>query len=361
MLAAVLEEFGRDPVMAEIEPAEIRPDEVLVRVTDSGICHSDRTVQLGAQRDRPLPLVLGHESAGVVEQVGSDVHDIAIGDHVVGSASAFCGRCLWCLRGQTQHCVDKGNARPDATPRMTLAGAPVHAFSGLGGFATHMLVRAGALVTVPDEMPLDQAALLGCAVLTGIGAVRHRARVAVGETVAVIGCGGVGLNVIQAAKLAGAQRIVAIDVVPAKLRRAALFGATDLVDASATDPVQAVRDLTGGGVHHAFEVVGVGSTVEQAIAMCDVRGTTTIVGVAHPEARATVAPVALMATEKRIQGSRMGSGNFRVDVPLYCQMYLQGMLMLDELVSEVIDLSAVGVGLAALDGSDGARSVVHFD
>jgi S-(hydroxymethyl)glutathione dehydrogenase/alcohol dehydrogenase len=359
MRAAILAEFGADLVEADVDLGAVGRDEVLVRITDSGICHSDRTVQLGAQ-DRPMPLILGHESAGIVEEVGAGVRMFSPGDHVVGSASAYCGVCSWCQRGQTQHCTDKGNARADGSARLSLRGAEVHAFVGLGGFATHMLVSANALVRVPAEMPLDKAALLGCAVLTGIGAVRNRAQVRVGQTVAVVGCGGVGLNVVQGARLAGASRIVAVDLNPAKLDRAVAFGATDVVDGSSVDSVEAVLDLTGG-VDHAFEVVGLGRAVEQAFAMTGVRGTTTVVGVPRAGETVTLSPIVFMATEKRVQGSRLGSGNFRVDVPLYCEMYLRGQLMLDELISEVVGLEDASRGLAALDGSDGARSVIHFD
>lgn len=358
MRAVVLAEFGSDPVEAEVLVDDVRADEVLVRVTDVGICHSDRTVQLGGQ-DRPLPLILGHEAAGVVERVGRGITSLEPGDHVVASASASCGRCHRCVQGRPQHCTDKGSARADGTARLHMDGRPVHAFVGLGGFATHMLVSERALVRIPRSMPLDKAALLGCAVLTGVGAVRNRARVRIGQTVAVLGCGGVGLNVIQGARLAGASRIVAIDLNRAKFDLARRFGATDVVDASGTDCVDAVLTLVPGGVDHAFEVVGLGRAVEQAIAMTAVRGTTTIVGVAGPGETLTLSPVALMADEKRVQGSRLGSGSFRVDVPLYCEMYLRGRLELDDLVSDVVGLSGVARGLRDLAGSDGARCVVR--
>ena len=360
MRAAVLHNFGEPLTEADVELTEPAPDEVLVRVTDSGICHSDRTVHLGAQ-DRPLPLILGHEASGVVERVGSQVRGTVPGDHVVGCSSANCGQCLWCARGLPQHCSDKGQARADGSPRLFRDGHEVHAFVGLGGFADHMLVSERALVRIPPEMPLDKAALLGCAVLTGMGAVLHRAKVRAGQTVAVIGCGGVGLNAVQAARLAGAGRIFAVDINPAKLERARAFGATDTIDASRHDSVDAVLGLSDGGVDHALEVVGSGPTIEQAFQMTGVRGTTTVVGVPHPTATVTLPAHVFMAAEKRIQGSRMGSGNFKADIPLYCGLYLRGQLLLDELISEVIDLSDVTRGLEALDGSDGARSVIHFE
>jgi S-(hydroxymethyl)glutathione dehydrogenase/alcohol dehydrogenase len=360
MRAAIMERFGEALVETDVDLSEVAPDEVLVRVVASGICHSDRSVHLGAQ-DRPLPLLLGHEAAGVVERIGSDVRDFAVGDHVVGTASAHCGRCALCLAGLTQNCADKGLTRTGGGARLTRDGAEVHAFVGLGGFATHMLVSERALVRLPDEMPLDKGALLGCAVLTGIGAVRNRAKVKAGQTVAVIGCGGVGLNAVQGARLVGASRIIAVDLNPAKLERARQFGATDIVDASATDAVEAVIALTGGGVDHALEVVGLGRTIEQAFAMTGVRGQTTVVGVSNPKEMVQLPALAIMAFEKSVQGSRLGSGNFRVDIPLYSQMYLRGQLMLDELISEVVGLADVTRGLEALDGSDGARSVIHFD
>ncbi len=360
MRAAVLEQFDAPLVESDVELAEPARDEVLVRIVASGICHSDRSAHVGAQQ-RPLPTILGHEASGIVEQVGTDVTTVRPGDHVVGSASAYCGRCTWCLRGLTQHCTDKGQARADGSPRATRDGAEVHPYVGLGGFATHMLVSERAVVKLPEEMPLDKGALLGCAVLTGVGAVRNGARVQAGQTVAVIGCGGVGLNAVQGARLVGASRIIAVDLSAAKLERARQFGATDVVDASADDPVQAVLALTDGGVDHALEVVGLPTTIEQAFGMTGVCGTTTVVGVAGAQAQVTLPALAIMATEKKVQGSRLGSGNFRLDVPLYSAMYLRGQLMLDELISEVIGLDDVNRGLTELDGSDGARSVIHFD
>jgi S-(hydroxymethyl)glutathione dehydrogenase/alcohol dehydrogenase len=357
----VLETFDAPLVESDVELAEPARDEVLVRIVASGICHSDRSAHVGAQQ-RPLPTILGHEASGIVERVGADVTAVRPGDHVVGSASAYCGRCTWCLRGLTQHCVDKGQARADGSPRLTRGDEEVHPYVGLGGFATHMLISERAVVTLPEDMPLDKGALLGCAVLTGVGAIRNAARVQAGQTVAVIGCGGVGLNAVQGARLVGASRIIAVDLSPAKLERAREFGATDVVDASADDPVQAVLALTGSdGVDHALEVVGLPATIEQAFGVTGVCGTTTVVGVAGAQAQVTLPALAIMAGEKRVQGSRLGSGNFRLDVPLYSQMYLRGQLKLDELISEVIGLEDVNRGLTELDGSDGARSVIHFD
>jgi S-(hydroxymethyl)glutathione dehydrogenase/alcohol dehydrogenase len=358
--AAVLEAYGQQLGLAEVDIGAVAPDEVLVRTCASGICHTDRTMQHGA-RPFPLPLILGHESSGVIEATGSAVTSLRPGDHVVTCAAAFCGRCSWCQRGLPQHCRDNGQARPAAEPpRLTRRGDPVHVLVGLGGFATHMLVSERAVAKIPPQMPLERAALLGCAVLTGVGAVRHRARVAPGETVAVIGCGGVGLNAVQGARLAGAARVIAVDVLDAKLELAAVFGATDLVNAAREDPVAAVTALTDGGADHALEVVGRTGAIEQAFAMTGIRGTVTVVGVARPGELIRIAADDLLMGERRLQGSKLGSGRFRLDIPLYCQLYLDGRLLLDELVTETIGLPEVNRGLAALDAPDGARTMVVF-
>jgi S-(hydroxymethyl)glutathione dehydrogenase/alcohol dehydrogenase len=265
------------------------------------------------------------------------------------------------MRGRPQLCGNKRRTRAEGErPRLSLDGQPVGAFAGLGAFAERMLVHERAVVRIPDEMPLDRAALLGCAVITGMGAVLNTAKVAPGETVAVIGCGGVGLNSIQAARLAGAERIVAVDRIASKLERAREFGATDVIDASSVDPVEAVRELTGGGVDQAFEVVGRPQTIEQAFGMLRAGGTATVVGVPRPEDRISIAPIDLLY-EKRLQGTQMGSTRFRLDVPLYCRLYLDGRIKLDELVTNRISLEDVNGALAGLDDFSGARSVIGLD
>ncbi len=358
MRAAVLEAFNEPLAIVDVDIDEPGPDEVLIQVAATGVCHSDRTMQLSAGGFL-LPQVLGHEAAGIVERVGTAVEEFAPGDHVVTCPSGFCGVCEWCLRGRPQLCLDKSRARPGGAPRLARDGEAVGAMAGLGAFAEQMLVHKRAAVRIPEMMPLDRAALLGCAVMTGMGAVLNCAKVTVGESVAVIGCGGVGLNAIQAARLAGAARIVAIDRLAAKLDRAREFGASDVVDAGSADPVEAVRDLTGGGVDHAIEVVGRRETIEQAFAMLRIGGTATIVGVAPEGVEVTIPPRELLM-EKRLQGSQMGSGRFRLDVPLYCQLYLEGRIKLDELLSRRIGLDEVNEALESLDDFAGARSVISF-
>jgi S-(hydroxymethyl)glutathione dehydrogenase/alcohol dehydrogenase len=358
--AAVLEEFGKPLVLAELQIDAPAPDEVLIRTAASGICHSDRTAQQGDNPRSPSPpVVLGHEAAGIVESVGVGVTSVRPGDKVVTCAAAACGACEWCQRGLQQHCeFPLRSRRAGEPPRLTRNGNPVAAFVGLGGFASHMLVHERAVVKIPDEMPLDRAALLGCAVHTGFGAVRRSAQVVLGDTVAVIGCGGVGLNVVQAARMAGAAQVIAVDLQSSKLDRAREFGATAVVDASAGDAVALVRDLTAGGVDHTFEVVGRPATIEQACAMTRTRGTITVIGLPRPGERVQI-PGDTFFSEKRLQGSKMGS-RFLLDIPWYCRMYLSGRLMLDELISQELSLSDVNRGLGALDSSDLARSVITF-
>jgi len=360
MKAAVLHEFDHPLSLEDVEVADPAPDEVLVRTVASGVCHTDRTMQFGAN-PLPLPLVLGHEASGVVEAVGSDVDYVKPGDAVATCASSFCGHCAWCQRGALQHCENKGRSRAEGKdPRLSLRGTPVEPFVGLGGFAELLLVHERTLVKLPPEMPLDKAALLGCAGITGLGAVRHAAKVESGQTVAVIGCGGVGLNVVQGARLVGAARIIAVDRIPQKLTLARALGATDVVDASQVDPVAAVRELTGGaGVDHAIEVVGVEATIEQAFSMLDTMGTCTVVGVARPETHVRIPAVQLLL-EKRLQGTKMGSTRFRQDIPLYCRLYLDGRLDLDALLSATMPLSDVNNALDMLDNPVGARTVLTF-
>lgn len=359
MRAAVLNGFDERPTLEDIEVAAPLPKEVRIRTAATGICHSDRHGQTGGIPTLALPLVLGHEAAGVVVEVGSNVSSVRPGDKVVVAPAGSCGTCRWCSQGQPQHCDNLARVRPEGEgSRLTRDGHPVTQFVGVGSFAEEMLVQESSVAVVPDGMPLDKAALLGCAVITGLGAVRHSAAVGFGDSVAVIGCGGVGLSAIQGAALCGASRIVAIDRVPEKLELARRFGATNLVDASQHDPVEAVRELTGG-VDHALEVVGQPATITQAFEMLGTRGTATVVGLARPGDTVTLPTTALLA-EKRLQGSRLGGTRLRVDVPQYAEMYLAGRLDLDALQGDTIGLDGVADALDGLDGSTAARTIVAF-
>ncbi|HET6795189.1 MAG TPA: Zn-dependent alcohol dehydrogenase [Acidimicrobiales bacterium] len=360
MRAAVLNAIPADLDIEDIELDGPGPREVLVRTVAAGVCHSDLHFVEGKYRTA-TPTVMGHESAGVVEAVGDQVDHVAPGDHVIACLSLFCGQCEYCLSGQPFLCARSGLRRPaEGRPRLSRGGTPVGQFADLGGYAEAMLVHQNAVVKIRPDMPLDRAALIGCGVTTGLGAVFRTAAVEPGETVAVVGCGGIGLNCVQGAFIAGASRIVAVDVVPSKLELARQFGATDLVDASEGDPVARVQELTGGGVHHAFEAIGLAQTAAQAFAMARRGGSATIIGMI-PLGEQVTLPGAQFLSGKRIQGSVMGSNRFRVDMPRYVELYMQGRLKLDELISARIELGKINDAFAAMKAGSVARSVIVFD
>ncbi len=297
----------------------------------------------------------------MVEAVGADVTYVKPGDHVITCLSAFCGHCEHCLTGHMSLCQEPELQRPPDQPqRLQKGGDPLAQFLNLSSFAEYMLVHEHAIAKIREDMPMDRAALIGCGVTTGVGAVIHTARVEVGSTVAVIGCGGVGLSAINGAAIAGAARIIAVDMVPSKLELARKFGATDVVNAKDNDPIEAVRELTGGGVHYSFEAIGLKQTAEQAFKMLARGGTATIIGMipvgTHIELHG---PEFLM--ERKLQGSNMGSNRFRVDMPRFVELYLQGRLHLDDLISRRIKLEDVNDGLEALKTGEVARSVIMFD
>lgn len=359
MRAAVLPAIPSALEITEVQIDKPGPREVLVRTVASGLCHSDLHFMEG-KYSHDTPTIPGHEAAGVVEAVGSDVTMFAPGDHVIGCLSIFCGRCKYCLSGRPVLCTRQGLERTaEQPPRLSRDGERIHQFLRLSAFAEWMLVNENTLVKIPEEMPLDRAALIGCAVTTGLGAVFNTAKVPAGSTVAVIGCGGVGLNCVQGAALAGAGRVIAVDTNPGKLELARDFGATDLVDATKGDPVEQVRELTDGGVEYAFEAIGLKVTAEQSFGMLERGGTATIIGMI-PEGEKIELPGSDFLDEKKIQGSNMGSNRFRVDMPRYVDLYLQGRLKLDELVSARIGLDEVNAGFDAMRRGEVARSVIVF-
>lgn len=335
------------------------PREVVVKTRAAGLCHTDLSALRG-HLPCPLPIVLGHEAAGVVEEVGSAVTRVKPGDRVVTCLSVFCGSCEPCLSGRPSLCDQQlVKRRAGEPPRLQLDGSAVAQLGQLGAFADRMLVHEHAVVPFAHDVPFDIAALFGCAVTTGLGAVFHTARVEPGSSVAVLGCGGVGLHCVQGARLAGADRIVAIDLAEPKLEHALQLGATDVLLADGRDVVAAVLDLTEGGAHHAFEVIGDPSSIRQAFSMLRRGGICTVVGLV-PHGRDVAVPGAELLLEKRLQGSRMGSNRFHLDVPRYLSLYRQGRLKLDGLISRHIPLSAVNDALEALPGSGSGRSVVLF-
>jgi S-(hydroxymethyl)glutathione dehydrogenase/alcohol dehydrogenase len=362
MKAAVLREVGKPLQIEDVKIGKPGPHEVLIRTRAAGVCHSDLHFVEG-KYPYPLPAVLGHESAGVVEQVGSEVRTVKVGDHVITCLSAFCGHCESCLTGHMSLCVSPDTKRVKGDePRLFREGAApaMNQFLNLSSFAEQMLIHEHACTAIRKDMPFAQAALIGCSVTTGIGAVIHTSNVRPGETVAVIGCGGVGLAAINGAAIAGAGRVIAVDRIGSKLNLAKHFGATDVVDASQGDPVAQVMEMTGGGVHHSFEAIGLKQTAEQAFKMLRRGGTANIIGMI-PVGTMIELHGADFLGEKRIQGSLMGSNRFPVDMPRFVDFYMSGKLKLDELISQRIGLEGVNDALDELKRGELARSVIVFD
>src|SRR3954471_13034529 len=268
MKAAVLREVGQPLQIEQVQISKPGPHEVLIRTVAAGVCHSDLHFIEGSYPTQ-LPIVLGHESAGIVEQVGSEVRTVKPGDHVITCLSAFCGHCEFCLGGRMSLCVSPETKRaPDEEPRLTSEKGPMMQYLNLSSFAEHMLIHEHACVAIRPDMPLDRAALIGCGVMTGVGAAMHTSNVRPGDTVAVIGLGGVGLAAVNGAAIAGASRIIAIDMAPGKENMAKSFGATDFICAAGdTDVVKEVIEMTKGGVQHSFEAIGLSKTAEQAFNM----------------------------------------------------------------------------------------------
>ncbi len=360
--AAIFRAPNEPMAIETITVDEPLPNEVRIRTVASGVCHSDLHVYEGIVNAGRPPLVLGHEGAGIVESVGSDVDYVAVGDHVVTCLSGFCGRCEQCLGGFPNLCVANPTARARSAPsRLALGEDKIRAMINIGAFAEMMLVHENSVVKIDPDIPLDVACLVGCGVLTGVGAAIRTAAVTPGQTVAVFGCGGVGLSVIQGAVIAGASRVIAVDRIASKLELARRLGATDVVDAgSIDDPADAIRELTGGrGVDHAFEAVGVPDLVTQATRSLAIRGTCTIVGV-FPDGAVLEIPFSAIRPECKVQTCRMGSNQYRTDIPRYLDFNRQGRLHLDDMISDRPGLDGVNDAFAALQVGEGARTVLTF-
>ena len=362
MKAAVMRERNEPLVIEDVQVDKPGPGEVLVRTVASGVCHSDLHVIEGGL-PMPPPVILGHEPAGVVEQVGPDVSDFAPGDHVIGCISAWCGKCDQCLQGRPHLCGGANTQRaPEAGPRLSAAdGSVILQFANLSSFAETMLTHERALVKIDPDMPLDRAALIGCGVTTGLGAVLNTARIEAGCTTAVIGCGGVGLAALQGCRIAGAGRIIAVDNQPWKLELAEKLGATDIVDASQGDPTMQVLEKSGGGVDYSFECIGLGPTVQQAVGMIKSGGAALLVGVVPVGQMVELHIADITLREKRVMGSMMGSNRFRLDMPRYVDFYLDGRLLLDEMISARLELDQVNEAFESMRKGEAARSVLVFD
>lgn len=346
----------------EVEIGSPEPFEVLIDVKAAGLCHSDLRFIEGAF-DHPMPTVLGHEVAGIVSEVGESVSAAAPGDHVVMSISVACGECPLCTAGKRHLCVDKDatRRRPDQPPRLAIGDEAVAQFLDLSGFAEQMLVHESAVVPVDSAIPFDHAAVLGCGVATGLGAVFNTAAVHPGQSVAVIGCGGVGLSAIQGARIAMASQIIAIDPVPEKLALAERVGATHTADASDPNVVVKVVEMTDGlGVDHVIEAVGSTRTIEQGFRMTRRGGTTTVVGLVPAGSKLEISTDDLFY-ERKLQGSVMGSNEFTVDVPRYLQMYVDGVLNLENMITERISLEQINEGFDLMRAGRSARVLIEFD
>ena len=364
MKAAVLTGTARAFEIDEVELAPPRQGEVLVKIAASGLCGSDLNASDGKRTLVPFPAVLGHEAAGVVVETGPGVTRLRVGDHVVTTIAPSCGSCSYCLRGRPNYCSLAGDAMNagalfDGTSRLTRRGERLNHFLTVSAFAEYAVVPESGLVAVRPDMPLDRAALMSCAVLTGVGAVLNTAKVPAGSRVAVFGCGGIGLNAIQGARIAGASRIIAIDIRPEKLDLARRLGATDCVNSTEEDPVESIRRLCDG-VDFAFEATGVEQAIQQAWRSLDVGGEAVIVGLLKHGASLTI-DAGPFVNEQRIRGCYYGSSNPMKDIPALVERYMAGELLLDEIISQRIPLEGLNEACERLRSGEGSRNVVIFD
>ena len=359
--AAVLYNFGEALKIESLNLRAPNSEEVVVKLAASGVCHSDLSVQQ-AKLPFPPPAVLGHEGAGIVEEVGKDVKHVKPGDHVVLSWVENCGRCHYCIAGHA-HLCDALMASMMAGGEYTFEkdGVQIARMAGVASFSERTVVRGNAAIKIPDDMPFDRACLVGCGVMTGVGAAVNTAKVQPGDWVAVFGCGGVGLNVIQGAALCGAARIIAVDLSPAKLELAKTFGATDVVNGKDGDAPDQIRNLTDGlGVDYAFEVIGIPAVIQEAYFSLKRGGKVIVVGVPGIGQMVEIPAQMIALEEKSVVGSLYGSANMKRDMPRLIELYQRKKLKLDELVSKRIKLEDVNAAFADMEKGAVARSVIVF-
>ncbi|MEH6662051.1 MAG: Zn-dependent alcohol dehydrogenase [Parasphingorhabdus sp.] len=361
MKAAVLIEAGKPLVIEDVVMSKPGPHEVLIRTAACGLCHSDLHFIDGAY-PHPLPAIPGHEAAGIVEAIGSEVRTVAVGDAVVSCLSAYCGHCEFCVSGRMSLCLGADTRRaPDDAPRITRPdGSTVGQMLNLSAFAEQMLIHEHACVRIDPDMPLDRAAVIGCAVTTGAGTIFNACKLTPGETVAVVGCGGVGLATINAAKIAGAGRIIAADPIKEKRDLAIKLGATDVIDAMADDAAAQIVEMTKGGVDHAIEAVGRPASGDLAVGSLKRGGTATILGMMPLDHKVGLSAMDLLSG-KKLQGVLMGANHFPIDIPRLVDFYLRGMLDLDSIVAETIPLEQINDGFDKMRKGDAARSVIVFN
>lgn len=372
MRAAVLNACGVERPYQDTQPLEIAeielegpgPGEVLVKVEAAGLCHSDLSV-INGDRARPTPMALGHEAAARVVELGAGVTDLAVDDQVALVFAPSCGRCDPCLAGRPSICGPGAQANAAGSliggvRRLSREGAPVHHHVGVSAFAEYAVLHRGSVVKIDPELPPEIAALFGCAVITGAGAVINTAQFRPGATAAVVGLGGVGLCSVLGARAAGARRIVAVDLNPDKLALAREVGATDTVLASDPDAVAQVKELTGGGAEYAFEMAGSARALELAYALTGRGGTTVTAGLPHPDARMDLSPLSLVAEERTLKGSFVGTCLPRRDLPMFAALYRDGRLPVDKLLTHRLGLDEINLGFERLAAGDAVRQVVLF-
>ncbi|MBF6570653.1 MAG: Zn-dependent alcohol dehydrogenase [Candidatus Binataceae bacterium] len=361
MKAAICREIGHPLTIEEIQIDHPGAHEVLVRTAAAGVCHSDLHALHGSIPSK-MPAVLGHEPAGIVEAVGDAVSSVKPGDHVIACTSIYCGTCQQCLLGRPHLCVGRADCQRGRgeQPRLAQNGARLNQFADLGAFAEKMLLHERALLKIADDIPLDRAALLGCAVTTGVGAALNTARVAPGSSVAVFGAGGVGISVIQGARIAGARQIIAVDIRDSKLEAARHFGATEAINGSTTDAVREIKRLSHGGVEYSFDAIGNVKVLEQCVYCLAPRGLATLVGALPPDEKVEFKSGHLFV-EKRVQGCYMGSNRFPIDMPRYLDLYRQGRLNLDDMISRRGRLEDVNEAFRAMESGEVTRTVLMFD
>jgi len=369
--AVVLREIGLPQPYSDSRPLQIEQvaldppghGELLVKVVGAGLCHSDLSI-IDASRPRPLPLVLGHEGAGEIVELGAGVRDLAPGDHVVFQFSASCGRCVRCLEGRPQICEThaaaraKGELMGGGKRFKDARGASLNHHTGVSCFAEYVVVDRGSVVKIDDDLPLNEAAIFGCAVMTGVGAVINTARIRPGDSVAVIGLGGVGLNGLLGAMLGGAGQIIAVDINPDKLGLARQLGAHHTIDASDADHREQILDISNGGVDFAFELAGSANALKTAYGTVRAGGTVVVAGLAPQDARFELSPSELVSGEKSIRGSYMGSCVPIRDIPRFIQHYRQGRLPVDRLLSETVSFDEMNAGFDRLSAGSTLRQIL---
>jgi S-(hydroxymethyl)glutathione dehydrogenase/alcohol dehydrogenase len=366
-LAAVLYESGKPLVIEEVEVAWPQAGEVMVRMKAAGVCHSDLHVMKG-DLPMPTPIIPGHEGAGIVEAIGPGVNSVKPGDAVWPIWRSSCGRCDYCQQGRPALC-DLGTAMrftglmPDGKTRFhNTKGESIRHYAGVSTFSSLSTMPEAAVVKIEGEVPLWKAALISCGVITGVGAVTHAAQVRPGSTVAVFGCGGIGLNIIQGARLISARRIIAIDTFAGKEKFARTLGATDFIDSSRCDPVKAVKDLTGGlGADFTFEAIGLPEPIEQAFDSLRKGGTCVVAGICRADARARINVNQLLYAEKTLKGTLYGSMRPRIDLPRLMDLHETGALKLDELLTRTWRLDQINEAYESLERGEVARSLIVWD